>query len=163
MSSGLVTPARNQMNCGSCAAFAATAIHETCLRKSGTPSDGLNLAEQQVIDCGYDGNGANGCNGAYIDIYTEYMANKANGVLNHEADYPYLDRQPNLKCQNKPNWNAGAKITKSISDYRCTEDKLMSLVYQYGAAVTAIYASDNSFGNYKSGVYQGCRYETGSH
>ncbi len=54
------------MNCGSCAAFAATAIHEVCLRKSGTPSDGLDLSEQQVVDCAYDGEGADGCKGAYI-------------------------------------------------------------------------------------------------
>ncbi len=84
------------------------------------------------------------------------MANKANGVFNHEADYPYLDRQPNLKCQSKTTWNPGAKISKTTSDFGCSEDKLKALVYEFGAAVTAIYASDTSFGNYKSGVYQGC-------
>ena len=30
------------------------------------------------------------------------------------------------------------------------------LVYKYGAVATGIYASDNSFGNYNKGVYNGC-------
>ncbi len=150
--SGLITPARNQKSCGSCAAFAATAIHETCLRKAGTPMDGLDLAEQQLVDCAYDGNGANGCNGAWLHIYSDFMANRANGVINHEAHYPYLDRQPNLSCQNKQNWNAGAKIKSYTYDRSCDEDKLKQLVYQFGAVVTGVYASGNGFGNYRTGV-----------
>ena len=77
-------------------------------------------------------------------------------VFNHEADYPYLDRDPNLVCQNKATWDTGSTISSAVADYRCTEEKLKSLVSEFGAAVTAIYASDTSFGNYNSGVYQGC-------
>ena len=53
--SGLVTPAKNQMSCGSCAAFAATGAHETCMLVSKARFNGLDLSEQQLIDCGYDG------------------------------------------------------------------------------------------------------------
>ena len=53
--SGLVTPAKNQMSCGSCAAFAATGAHETCMLVSGARFNGLDLSEQQLIDCGYNG------------------------------------------------------------------------------------------------------------
>jgi hypothetical protein len=98
----LVTPARNQKSCGSCAAFAATATHETCLRKAGTALDGLDLAEQQLVDCAYNPDkGANGCNGAWVGAYQTWMADSEGnkGSVIHESEYPYLDTQPNLKCQ----------------------------------------------------------------
>jgi hypothetical protein len=70
------------------------------------------------------------------------------GKVSHEAQYPYLDRDPNLKCQtSKGKWNAGAMVTKLVSDYRCNEDKLKQLVYKFGAVATGIYASDSSFSN----------------
>jgi hypothetical protein len=95
----LVTPARNQQSCGSCAAFAATATHETCLRNAGTPLDGLDLAEQQLVDCAYNpDNGANGCNGAWVGAYQTWMAGNGGTVI-HESEYPYLNTQPNLVCQ----------------------------------------------------------------
>ena len=114
------------MSCGSCAAFAATATHETCMRRAGTPLKGLDLSEQQLVDCGFNGKGMNGCNGAYVGAYQDFLANSGKAV-SHEAQYPYLDRDPNLKCMGKPTWNTGAKITKAITDYRCNEDKLKKL------------------------------------
>ena len=123
---GLITKPKNQMSCGSCAAFAATATHETCMRRAGTPLKGLDLSEQQLVDCGYNGKGMNGCNGAYVGAYQDFLANSGKKV-SHEAQYPYLDRDPNLKCMGKPTWNTGAKITKAITDYRCNEDKLKKL------------------------------------
>ena len=53
--SGLVTIAKNQGNCGSCAAFAASGLHETCMAKAGAPTAKLDLSEQYLVDCGYDG------------------------------------------------------------------------------------------------------------
>lgn len=61
---GLVTPVKDQMSCGSCAAFAATPAHETCMLKAGARMNGLDLSEQEQIDCGCDGKSMDGCNGA---------------------------------------------------------------------------------------------------
>merc|ERR1712037_324888 len=110
----LITKPKNQMSCGSCAAFAATATHETCMRRAGTPLKGLNMGEQQLVDCGYNGKGMNGCNGAYVGAYQDFLANSGKKV-SHEAQYPYLDRDPNLKCMGKPTWNTGAKITHAVT------------------------------------------------
>jgi len=153
---GLITEPKSQGSCGSCAAFAATTVHETCLIKAGTPFKGTNLAEQQLVDCGYNGHDMNGCNGANTGSYVEWMVNNAKGQYNHEADYKYLDREPNLKCQNKPYWNGGSKVNAPVVDYWCDETKLKGLVYKYGAVATHIYASDPGFGNYKSGVFNAC-------
>merc|ERR1719273_1804381 len=151
----LITKPKNQMSCGSCAAFAATATHETCMRRAGTPLKGLDLSEQQLVDCGYNGKGMNGCNGAYVGAYQDFLANSGKKV-SHEAQYPYLDRDPNLKCMGKPTWNTGAKITRAVTDYRCNEDKLKKLVYKYGAVATGIYASDRGLSNVNKGVFDKC-------
>merc|ERR1712223_452285 len=156
VTAGLITEPKSQGSCGSCAAFAATTVHETCLIMAGTPFKGTNLAEQQLVDCGYNGHDMNGCNGANTGSYVEWMVNTAKGQYNHEADYKYLDREPNLKCQNKPYWNGGSKVNAPVVDYWCDETKLKGLVYKYGAVATHIYASDPGFGNYKSGVFNAC-------
>lgn len=153
---GLITKPKSQGSCGSCAAFAAMSTIETCMRRAGTPLDGLDIAEQHLVDCGYNpSNGMNGCNGAWIGAYQSWMGQSKPNV-SHEAQYPYLDRDPNLKCMGKPTWNTGAKVTSAITDYGCNEDKLKKLVYKYGAVATGIYAGDNSFGNYAKGVYDTC-------
>ena len=152
---GIVTPPKNQMSCGSCAAFSATAVHETCMARVGTPTSGLDISEQQAIDCGYNGNSMNGCHGAYVTAYQGWMAGQG-GTVSHEAQYPYQDRDPNLSCQSNPKWDTGSKVTKAVLEYQCNEDRLKALVYQYGAVSTGIYASDSGFGNYKSGVFNGC-------
>jgi C1A family cysteine protease len=154
---GYVTEARNQMSCGSCAAFAATATHETCLLKVGTPKENLDLSEQEVLDCAYAESrpGANRCNGAYIGVYQEYMAESAKGLFAHETSYLYQNTNPNDQCQNKPKWSAGNKITAAVVDYGCNEEKLMKLVMEHSAVATGLDAG-NAFGNYKSGVYDTC-------
>ena len=79
------------MSCGSCAAFVATATHKTCMRRVGTPLKGLDLSEQQLVDCGYNGKGMNDCNGAHVGAYQDFLANSGKAV-SHEAQYPYQQR-----------------------------------------------------------------------
>jgi hypothetical protein len=43
------------MSCGSCGAFAITGVHEVCMLKAGARFNGLDLSEQYLIDCGYNG------------------------------------------------------------------------------------------------------------
>ena len=114
------------MSCGSCSAFAAIATVETCMRRAGTPLKDLDLSEQQIVDCGYNGKDMNGCNGAQLGAYQKFLAFSGKNV-SHEVQYPYLDRDPNLECVGKLTWNTGAKVTKAITDYGCSEDKLKKL------------------------------------
>merc|ERR1712088_990202 len=69
-SQSLITKPKSQGSCGSCAAFAAMATIETCMAKAGTPLEGLDLAEQHLVDCGYNpSKGMNGCDGAGVGAY----------------------------------------------------------------------------------------------
>ena len=99
------------------------------MAKAGTPLEGLDLAEQHLVDCGYNpSQGMNGCDGAGVGSYQKWFAESHKDKdMSHEAQYPYLDRDPNLKCMSKATWNTGAKVTKALTDYSCNEDKLKKL------------------------------------
>ena len=73
---GIVTEVKNQGSCGSCAAFATTAAVEICLAKAGASLTNLDIAEQQLVDCAYDGSSAMGCNGATMAVYPNWIAGK---------------------------------------------------------------------------------------
>ena len=121
----------------------------------------MDLSEQHLLECAYDGNDAQGCTGAYIKAYPRFLFEKYNGLVHHENNYPYLMDRPTQKCeaieQNIPPWQAGARITGALYDDYADEDKLMKMVYHFGSAVTVVYASDYGFKNYKAGtVFDTC-------
>jgi hypothetical protein len=98
-----------------------------------------------------------GCDGADSGSYGQFFATTLKGQSPHEITYPYLDINPKLTCpSNKAIYNSGAFVSRPLSDYRCTEAKLMTLVSTYGSAVSYIYASDSGFGNYANGVFDKC-------
>jgi len=63
---GIVTPIRDQMNCGSCWAFAATGAMELLLKINGI-SAGDDLSEQFVVSCNTQNNGC--CGGSMGVVY----------------------------------------------------------------------------------------------
>lgn len=155
VAAGLVTDVKNQQSCGSCAAFGATALHETCMLKAGAPKSGLDLSEQHLVDCGFNSGSMNGCNGAWPHAYQAWFK-KQGGAAPHEIKYPYLDRNPKLTCPSDiTKWNSGAKVDDVKWDYSCDASKMKALVDQYGAVGAALYAS--SFSNFATGVFSGCK------
>ena len=100
-----------------------------------------------------------GCKGAWPASYTKMFINKG-GDSPHTNQYPYLGGNPNLECgpaEAAGKWNSGAKVTGATYDYKCNEDKLKELVYQKGAVLVGIYASDDDFMGYDGrGVFDKC-------
>jgi hypothetical protein len=127
---GLVTSIKNQRFCGSCAVFAATAAHETCMLLAGARMNGLDLSEQMILDCGFNGDDMNGCKGGNSGSYGQVFAGKLQGQGPHEKSYPYLESQPKLKCPtgNLPTYNSGAFVKTPLEDYFCTEEKMQQQV-----------------------------------
>jgi len=149
---GLVSPVKAQLKCGSCVAFSTMAAVETCFKKvTGVFGD---YSEQQFVDCGYQKNGANGCNGAAPHAYAKYWGDNKLGLA-HESQYPYLNTQPNLYCPSLPTYNQGAKITGSYYTYSGDEETLKQLVYEHGAVVVSVKA-EGPFMEYKGGIFAGC-------
>ena len=103
--------------------------------------------------------GMNGCKGAWLHAYTDWFA-KNGGVSPHEGSYPYLDKYPNLNCNKAryvKKWKSGAKVMRSIKDWRCNEDKLKKMIYENGAVLVGVYASDDGFVDYDGrGVFNQC-------
>jgi len=168
---GWVTKVRSQGECGSCAAFAVTALHETCMAKaisgnrriSKKYTANLDLSEQYVVDCGYNGRDGNGCHGAWPKHYTEFFL-KNGGTSPHESSYPYLNTNPLLNCnkgRSVRRWNSGAKVVKVYNDMKCNEAKLKDMVYKLGAVTVAIWTANDGFRNYKSGVMDYCYWNSG--
>merc|ERR1712154_440935 len=114
---GYVTEVKNQKQCGSCVAFSNMAAIEVCFKKlTGSAGD---YSEQQLVDCGYQQNGANGCNGAWT--------------------YSYLNKEPKLTCPSGlAAYNQGAKVTGSYFTYSGDEELLEKLVAEHGAAVSSV-------------------------
>ena len=76
----------------------------------------------------------------------------------HETTYPYVEKQNNYQCQMQTYWNSGAQIVDAYWDYECNDEKMMKLIYEFGAISTGLWASDSGFKFYKSGVFDTCRY-----
>merc|ERR1719400_80916 len=163
VSSGLVTAVKNQGNCGSCVAFASAGLFETSMIKAGANKTGLDLSEQYLVDCAYGKNGASGCNGANPFAYAKWLPGKG-GHMPHEKSYKYIGKsRKNCKSAPKKMWNSGAKISKGTVDWKCSASKLKSLIHKKGAVNVGVYASDNSFQSYKSGVYNKCTSKVANH
>merc|ERR1712107_344116 len=150
---GLVSPVKNQLQCGSCVAFATMTTIETCFKKVTNVFG--DYSEQQLVDCGYGQNGANGCDGAPPHAYAKWAGdNKLE--LAHESQYPYLNTSPNLQCPaNLPVYNQGARISGSYYTYSGDEELMKKLIYEHGAVVAGV-KSAGPFQEYKGGVFSGC-------
>jgi len=141
---GLVTPVKNQQQCGSCWAFSAVGSMEgQHARNSGKL---VSLSESQIVDC--DTNGTDqGCEGGLMDGAFRYVINQ--GGLESEKDYPY-DPQ-NDPCVFKS--NKVAATFSGFHDVTGGETGLKEAVAHVGPVSVGIDASQPSFQFYKSGVY----------
>lgn len=142
---GVVTPVKNQEQCGSCWAFSAVAsIEGQHALKTGKL---VSLSEQNLVDCsGPEGN--MGCEGGLMDQAFEYV--EKNKGIDTEASYAYkaIDEQCAYNAKTE-----GAKLTGYTDIATGSESSLQSAVANVGPISVAIDASSFTFQFYKSGVY----------
>jgi len=146
---GVVTPVKNQGDCGSCWAFSTTGSLECDYAiKTGKL---VSLSEQQLVDCsGSYGN--KGCNGGWYYYGWNYA--NAEGGLCTESSYPYTGVQGS--CQST---SCGEKYDtpSKPSYYSVPADNEADLqtASASGCVSVAIEANQFAFQYYSSGVLTG--------
>ncbi|KAF7837943.1 thiol protease aleurain-like [Senna tora] len=141
---GIVSPVKDQGNCGSCWTFSTTGALEAAHAQAFGKN--ISLSEQQLVDCAAAFNNF-GCNGGLPSQAFEYV--KYNGGLETEQSYPYTAEDG--ACKFSPS-NVAIQVHDSINITLGAEDELkhaVALVRPVSVAFEAV----NSFSFYKSGVY----------
>lgn len=129
---------QNQGSCGSCWAFATSAILEAASVQSGKPFS--FLSPQQFVDCDSDDSG---CNGGWYSSALSYAS--LNGI-EQSKDYPYSGVQGNCSI------DASTPKIKVSDSNQCEENCDTGSALETGPFATAIFASSNDFQNYYTGV-----------
>jgi len=141
----VVTPIKNQGQCGGCWSFSTTGSTEGCHAiKTGNL---VSLSEQNLIDCsGSYGN--KGCNGGAPAYAMQYII--SNEGIDTEASYPYT-AEDGPSCQYNPA-NSAANLTAIVNVASGSESDLQSKA-SVGPVSVAIDASHKSIQLYSSGIY----------
>ena len=140
----VVTPIKNQGQCGSCWTFSTTgSIESQYAIKTGKL---ISLSESQIVDCDINGTDQ-GCNGGLMDSAFQYIIKV--GGLEREKDYPYLPEDDSCTFNT-------SKVAVKIKGYKNViggEEALKTAVAKIGPISVAIDASGYDFQLYKDGVY----------
>ena len=140
---GIVTPVKDQKQCGSCWAFSTAASMEGALAKAS--GELVSLSEQNLVDCD---NVDAGCNGGLMENAFAWIIK--NGGINTEGDYPYEGRDRTCRFdEDKPTYTISDFVEINEKD----EDDLTEKLATVGPVSVAIDAGKFSFQLYHEGVY----------
>jgi C1A family cysteine protease len=143
---GVVTPVKNQGQCGSCWAFSTTGSLECDYAiKTGSL---VSLSEQQLVDCS-SSYGNQGCNGGWYYYGWEYAAKE--GGLCTEAAYPYTGVDGTCKTSCGTKYDAPKTYTSVTAD----DESALESAAAIGCVSVAIEADQFAFQYYSSGVLTG--------
>jgi len=137
----IVTPVKNQGQCGSCWAFSATENIESVWALAGNTL--VELAPQQIVDCDKTDDG---CNGGDTTTAYEYVISA--GGLETEQNYPYTAKNGVCKAQR-------SLEVASISGYSWvtkTKNETAMLAATYDVAPISICVDAVTWQTYTKGV-----------
>ena len=143
---GAVTEVKNQGRCGSCWTFGAVGGLESRYKaKSGVLR---NFAEQEYLDCVYEGLNRDGCNGGWPDDCYTYSKHNG-GRLAATKDYHYGPVDVKCEASSKPNAMVAYKIT-GFENVRAGESANIAALASGSLAVA--FQVTNYFQQYSKGI-----------
>jgi len=141
---GVVTPVKNQGQCGSCWAFSTTEGVESAWAM--TKQQLIELSPQQIVDCDTSDQG---CNGG--DLPTAFSYVQSAGGLELDQNYPY--QAADGTCQ----FNQ-SMVAASISSFtpldNSAESDMVAASQQYGPLSVCVDASN--WQSYSGGIFTEC-------
>eukprot|EP01026_Neomeris_dumetosa_P051304 TRINITY_DN4513_c0_g1_i1.p1 TRINITY_DN4513_c0_g1~~TRINITY_DN4513_c0_g1_i1.p1 ORF type:complete len:359 (-),score=22.97 TRINITY_DN4513_c0_g1_i1:72-1064(-) len=140
---GVVTPIKNQEQCGSCWAFSAVASIETVNALYGDTL--LSLSEQEVLDCDKRDDA---CQGGIMDDAFEFVI--INGGIDTLKNYPY--EAEDERCNRRKEKRDVVNIQTFQNVLKNNETALMQAAANQVISV-AIQANQRAFQMYHGGVF----------
>jgi len=164
--SGIVTPVKDQAQCGSCWAFSAVAAIEGAFNKknNGSMPSGCSsscngnaccsFSEQELVDCTNSGEDTCKIGGEMHDGVMEIVKHHSSN-MDTEAVYPYTSGggKSSGVCRAKAKGAVPTGITGYANVTAGDEDALKAAVFEHATISIGIDASQMSFQFYSSGVY----------
>jgi cathepsin L len=149
---GVVTSVKNQGQCGSCWAFAATEALESAHFLKNNES--VILAPQQYVSCAPNNEncgGVGGCEGSIAELAYDYLLETAPHGQVLESQYPYS--ADDSKCQ-----AADMKPAAAISAYDIAIPNNYTDVMHYVAkkGPLSVTVDASTWSTYSSGIFNGC-------
>ena len=143
----MITPVKDQGQCGSCWAFSSVAAIEAAYALK-TKSSGNTFSEQQIVSCD-KANGNSGCNGGNPNTAMAWVS--TTGGLAAEADYPYSSSggaTGTCKSSIKKNPNTKtAQVIRVANNFAA-----MKAALDIGPVTVTVAASSNVWQSYVKGV-----------
>lgn len=147
---GVVSPVKNQGNCGSCWSFSVTGNVESLWVISG--NNATLLSEEEMIAC--DNKGHNdGCDGGLMQAALIWIRKYRNGYLSSAASYPFTSNNGRTAVCNISRGKPGAYIS-DWGEIRRTEQTLASAVSTIGPISIGI--DSRSWDYYIGGIMTAC-------
>jgi len=141
----VVTPVKNQQDCGSCWSFSATgALEGAYAIATGTLK---SFSEQQLIDCSTS-YGDHGCKGGLMDYAFQYIED--NGGDDIEGDYQYIAKEG--ICDKSKEKKHEGDIMK-YTDVEPSNVEALKTALNVGPVSVSVQANSFAFQFYRSGVF----------
>ena len=149
----IVTPVKNQGQCGSCWAFAAAETLES--HWAIYTKNLVVLSEQQILDCTPNPNhcgGTGGCGGATVELAFKQIMKMG---LTAEDSYPYISSNgTDSVCDESQIWLPSA-VMRSFENV-APNDYEQVVLWLYGRGPLAVSVDASKWFAYESGIFNGC-------